>query len=119
MRFLADESCDFAAVRALRAAGHDVTTVREISPGAADEAVIRLATDDDCIVLTEDKDFGRLVFASTRAPVGVVLIRFPASARSTLGATVVQLAEQSGDKLPGAFAVLQPHRVRIVPRTGD
>jgi hypothetical protein len=27
MRFLADESCDFRVVRALRAAGHDVTAV--------------------------------------------------------------------------------------------
>jgi hypothetical protein len=29
MRFLADESCDFAVVRALRAAGHDVLAVAE------------------------------------------------------------------------------------------
>jgi len=39
MRFLADESCDFRVVRGLRAAGHDVTAVIEISPGASDEAV--------------------------------------------------------------------------------
>jgi hypothetical protein len=31
MRFLADESCDFAVVRALRAAGHDVVAVAELS----------------------------------------------------------------------------------------
>ena len=29
MRFLADESCDFAAVRALRSAGHDVRALTE------------------------------------------------------------------------------------------
>lgn len=33
MRFLADESCDFGVVRALRAAGHDVKAVVEDSPG--------------------------------------------------------------------------------------
>jgi hypothetical protein len=33
MRFLADESCDFAIVRALRAAGHDVVAVTERLPG--------------------------------------------------------------------------------------
>lgn len=117
MRFLADEGCDFAVVRALRAAGHEVTTVRETSPGATDDVVIRLAESDARILLTEDKDFGRLVFAGTRGPVGVVLIRFPAGARSTLGPTVTQLVKQQGGKLPGAFAVLQPGRVRIVPRT--
>jgi hypothetical protein len=30
MRFLADESCDFRVIRALRAAGHDVMAVIEM-----------------------------------------------------------------------------------------
>jgi hypothetical protein len=34
MRFMADESCDFAVVRALREAGHDVLYVSETDPGA-------------------------------------------------------------------------------------
>jgi len=36
MRFLADENCDFAVVRALRDAGHDILLVAGISPRAAD-----------------------------------------------------------------------------------
>lgn len=40
MQFLADESCDFGVVRSLRAAGHDVLAVAEISPRAEDEQVI-------------------------------------------------------------------------------
>ena len=32
MRFLADESCDFAVVHALRANGNDVLAVSEIAP---------------------------------------------------------------------------------------
>ena len=43
MRFLADESCDFVVVTTLRAAGHDVTAVAEICPGAKDSAVLGLA----------------------------------------------------------------------------
>lgn len=43
MRFLTDENCDFAIVRALRDAGHDydVTIIKDTAPGASDEAVIR------------------------------------------------------------------------------
>ena len=33
MLFLADESCDFVIVRALRAAGYDVKAVSDIAPG--------------------------------------------------------------------------------------
>jgi len=43
MRFLADESCDFIVVKALRAAGHDVLIVSEIAPRAEDSEVIELA----------------------------------------------------------------------------
>lgn len=43
MRFLADESCDFAVVRMLRDAGHDVLAVAEDHRGADDEVVIHLA----------------------------------------------------------------------------
>lgn len=61
MRFLADESCDFAVVRALRASGHDVTAVADVKPRADDETVIRLALEESRVLLTEDKDFGILV----------------------------------------------------------
>ena len=40
MRFLADESCDFAVVRALRAAGHEVSAVAEMARGAKDAEVM-------------------------------------------------------------------------------
>ena len=41
MRFLADESCDFAVVTALRNAGHDITAIAETSPGVEDEVSSR------------------------------------------------------------------------------
>ena len=43
MRFLADESCDFAVVQALRNVGLDVTAIAEINPGVEDEVVLALA----------------------------------------------------------------------------
>lgn len=61
LRFLADESCDFAVVRALRAAGHDVDAIAESTPSTADEEVLQRSVSDRRILLTEDKDFGRIV----------------------------------------------------------
>jgi Domain of unknown function (DUF5615) len=46
VQFLADESCDFAVVRALRAAGHDVTTAADLVGGADDTVVPGLAVND-------------------------------------------------------------------------
>ena len=39
MRFLADESCDFSVLRALRSADHDVLAIAEVSPREEDDAV--------------------------------------------------------------------------------
>ena len=60
MQFLADESCDFAVVRSLKDAGHDVVAVAEILRGASDEVVIDLAASKRRILITEDKDFGQV-----------------------------------------------------------
>lgn len=113
MRFLADESCDFSVVRALRSAGFDVQAVAEITPRAIDEVVISLAGRAQRLLLTEDKDFGRLVYASAHPSAGVVLIRFPASARLSLPQTVLDLVRERGSRLIGSFTVVQPWRIRI------
>ena len=77
--FLADESCDFAVVRALREAGFDVTAVSEVWPGAVDDVVFDLAICEGRMVIAEKKDFGRLVLAGRRVTGGVLLLRFLAT----------------------------------------
>lgn len=113
MRFLADESCDFAVVDALREAGYDVAAVVDTHPGAEDEAVLALARSEARILLTEDKDFGLLAYAGGHETAGVVLIRFPASARTVLGQAVVETVAKFGERLTGAFAVVVPGRARL------
>lgn len=116
LRFLADESCDFAVVRALRAAGFDVLAVSEFMQGSDDRDLIELAYREHRILLVEDKDFGWLVFASHAESAGVILIRYPGNARRALGQAVVKLAKEQGEKLPGAFVVMQPNQVRFSGR---
>ncbi len=113
MRFLADESCDFAVVRALRKAGHDVKAVAEMSPGISDEEVAVLSAGEMRILLTEDKDFGQMIYAKLQASAGVIFIRFPANARLSMPDMIVRLAEEHGDRLHRRFVVVSPSRIRI------
>lgn len=46
----------------LTEAGHDVVSALERDPRAADEELLAVATDEQRILITEDKDFGELVF---------------------------------------------------------
>lgn len=113
MRLLADESCDFSVVRALRTAGHDVLAVAELSPGSDDALILDLALREQRVLLTEDKDFGQLVFANVQPSGGVIFIRYPANARKTLPKVVVNLIAEAEAQLTGSFVVLSPGRVRI------
>ena len=113
LRFLADESCDFNVVRALRGEGFDVLAVGEYMQRSVDSELIEQAYREDRILLTEDKDFGWLVFASHSVSAGVILIRFPGNARRTLAQSVLQLVQDHADDLPNAFVVVQPGQVRF------
>jgi len=65
------------------------------------------------VLLTEDKDFGQLVFASSAQSAGVILIRFPVRARQTMVATVMDFIQKNPEKVRGRFVVVQPGRIRI------
>lgn len=78
MKLLANENIPAALTRSLRAAGHDVNWVSEISPGITDTQVIELAIQQDRILVTFDKDFGELAFRrSLPATCGIILLRLP------------------------------------------
>lgn len=113
MRFLADESVDMAVVRALRLAGYHVRAIVEALPGASDEEVAALALADDRILLTEDRDFGRLIYAEMQGTRGVIYMRYPARARSALARDVAELVGQEAERLTGCFTVMQPGQTRI------
>jgi predicted nuclease of predicted toxin-antitoxin system len=113
MRFLADESCDFCVVRALRKASHNVLAISEISPAAEDLHVVKLALEERRILLTEDKDFGQLVYAQGQEIHAVILVRYPARFRKNLSRDMVRLAKLHGNKLAGCFVVVEPGRIRF------
>ena len=117
LRFLADESCDFSVVRALRAQTYDVVAVSEQISRSIDRQLIQQAFAEQRILITEDNDFGWLVFVSHEATAGVILLRFPGNARATLVDTVLKLVRDQGESLRGAFAVVQPGYVRLTSRT--
>ena len=62
MKFLADECCNTGLVGSLREDGHDVLYILETKAGVSDDKVLLDAYNEERILLTEDKDFGELVY---------------------------------------------------------
>jgi predicted nuclease of predicted toxin-antitoxin system len=116
MNFLADESCAGPVIRALREAGHDVDAIADVAKGATDEQVLERALLEDRILITEDRDFGVLVYARGRSSAGVLLVRFHSRARHAKPETVVEAVAKLGARLRDAFTVVEPGRVCISGR---
>ena len=113
MRYLVDESCDVALGQALLEAGNDVLEIRVIRPGADDEWVVNLSVSENRILLTEDKDFGWLIYAHGHKAIGVIFLRYPVSERHRICQELVELVKQQDENLIGCFVTVTPKRIRI------
>jgi predicted nuclease of predicted toxin-antitoxin system len=113
VNFLVDENVDGSIVTALRADGHNVLYVAEMQPGMDDDQVLELANSTNSILLTEDKDFGLLVYRLQRVTRGVMLVRLPGLATAAKVDSVRLAIRKHSNDLPGAFCVISPGYVRI------
>ena len=74
MRILADSNIVAAAVRAMRAAGHDVTYVAERVADPGDAALLAEAAAEGRVFVTKDHDIGALVHRDSLPHGGVLLV---------------------------------------------
>src|SRR5215211_4522952 len=103
MKLLADENVESEMVSALREAGHDVTDIKEITPGIDDITVLTLAKDTNAILMTNDKDFGELVYRDRLTSGGVILMRFGGIELSKRADLMRGVLADRGLDLIGAF----------------
>lgn len=113
MKFTADEGVDAPIVLKLRASGHTVWYVAEMAAGISDEEVLALAYREDTLLITNDKDFGALVFQQRQLNSGVMLLRLVGLSAAGKAVLVERVVSSYGDQLIGAFTVITPRRIRI------
>ena len=113
MRFLVDECAGPAVTRWLEEQGHDVFSIYEHSAGMSDAMVMQTAFEQDRIPITNDKDFGDLIFRERRAHKGVVLMRLDDERSSQKIEVLRRLLTHHGDDLTGRFAVVTETKLRF------
>lgn len=76
MKFLLDESADLPLAFHLRQLGHDVKAIaRDYPRSLEDPDVLAIARQEQRILITNDRDFGELVFRQRLPHCGVILFR--------------------------------------------
>jgi predicted nuclease of predicted toxin-antitoxin system len=115
MNLLANAHISRAILGFLQSTGHDCLHAELVSPGMPDEELLRVAVQQQRVILTADKDFGDLVYRRCIPAVGVILLRIHAATeaeRLTLFQSHWAAVERS---VEGHFVVVTNRRVRRSP----
>lgn len=120
MRFLLDEGLPYRLAGHLQGLGHDVTAVGHDYPHAlADREILEIPTTERRIILTNDKDFGDLIFRDRLRHEGVILFRLgyvPLDVRIT---HLERVLADHADHLRDVIVVSRRNiRVRLGTETG-
>jgi predicted nuclease of predicted toxin-antitoxin system len=113
LKFLADECCSADLVKSLRDNGYDVFYVKEEMPGATDEEVLLSAINNNRILITEDTDFGELIFRLKKTAYGVILIRINVKERHLKCDRLLKLISNFPDRIKGYFIIVDSKKYRF------
>lgn len=109
-----DECVEYEIVGLLRQNNMPVLSIMESYRGIKDIDVLQIATTQAAFLLTEDKDFGELVFRLKLPHTGILLVRFPNGYDPDLKAEkVVRTILEKFEEIENCFSVLDEHRLRV------
>lgn len=115
MRLLLDQSTDRRLGPMLRQRGHDVQIVGVDYPHSLpDYQVLAIARQVGRILVTEDRDFGELVFRYHRPHAGVIFLRLPSDEFDPKLARLLHVIDNYTDQLR-QFVVVTERQVRVRP----
>ena len=114
MKLLADENIPTRTLDLLKDQGVDIVSILSFRLGLSDDDVLRVAQEQERVLVTFDRDFGELVFRKKAETKGIVLLRFTPKSAEQLAQRLKALLESEAE-LEAHFVVLDEKRVRLTP----
>jgi predicted nuclease of predicted toxin-antitoxin system len=113
MKILADESVDYRIITFLREHAFTVLAIIDNDASISDLKVLEKANDEKALLITEDKDFGELVFRLKLQHPGILLLRFFNIEISIQNKKTLEALKTHGKELLNNFSTLTENRLRI------
>ena len=114
LKFLADVNVERGIIKSLKEHGYDIIWVADVNPAMIDEDVLKLARDDKRILITNDKDFGELIFYQKLLSNGVILFRTKDLNSHDKSRILQNLLFKYNTKVPGYFIIISPKKYRFI-----
>lgn len=113
VKFIIDENVEFSIVKLLREKGFDIISVAEDFKSSEDTKILQVAYSQNRIIITNDKDFGYLIFNEKLASNGVILFRFVTENAEIKTNIFGKFLEDHLYFLYGNFITLSENKIRI------
>jgi predicted nuclease of predicted toxin-antitoxin system len=114
IKFLADVNVEKPLVDYLSKQGYDIKWVPDYNCEMSDEDLLQLANEEKRIFITNDKDFGQLVFLQKKLNVGTILFRIKGQKSQEKVRLLKKLLMGYRDKLLNHYVVITRLKIRIV-----
>ena len=114
MRLLADENVHGKVVNELRNHGYEIQWIKETAPGTPDIKILERTDISEFLLITNDRDFGELVFArGLPAPAAILYTRTPHREWKLTATRLIDII--AGGLARGQFVTIEAANVRFKP----
>jgi len=115
IKFLADVNIEKPIVDYLSKQGYDIKWIPEYDSEMLDEDLLKMANKEKRTLITNDKNFGELIFLQKKLPTGTILFRVKGQRSQEKIRLMKKLLLKYRNKLLHHFIVITKNRIRIIP----
>lgn len=115
IKFVADVNVEKPIVDYLKKEGYDVKWVPDYNCEILDEDLLEMANVEKRILITNDKDFGELIFLQKRLSAGIILIRVKGQRVEVKLKLIKKLFQNYSGKILNHFVIIADNKLRFIP----
>ena len=110
---IADESVNKNLIIALREIGYTILSIAEESAGISDDKIVVKSLNPPRIIISEDKDFGELIYHHKVSVIGVIFLRYRPHEYDAIKERLLTFISEHFANLHGKFVVITFNKTRI------
>lgn len=114
IKFIVDECTGPAAAKWVSLAGYQVLSIYDEKRGLRDIEILRLAQIENWVIITNDKDFGDMVFKEGLSHHGIILLRLDDERSKNKVAVLDKLFRGYFSEFLENFVVVTEKSVRVI-----
>ena len=115
IKFLADVNVEKAVVEYLLGKRYDTKWIPDYNCEMPDEDLLHLANIENRIIITNDKDFGELIYLQKKISTGIILFRVKGQKAEEKVSLIKYLLENFGEKILNHYIVITEEKIRVIP----